>query len=337
MTQLIGIARLAAASPTLLAKRRVEYFDMASRSLLNRCSSENVPFDWTINPYRGCEFGCQYCYARYTHEFLELRDPLLFERKIYAKHFDAASFRRELGRTRRGEIVALGTATDPYQPAERRYRITRGILEALAQTGGLRIGLITKSDLVMRDVELLAAVARRHAVRVDVTITTLDARLARALEPFAPAPARRLEAVRTLASAGVPTGVNCSPVLPGWTDSEPQVDSVCAAAAQAGACSFHASALFLRSPTREHFLAFVERRDPALARRYKQMFPARSDLRHPDPAALADRVDAIRARHGLTERGWFEPLPSGWPPEAQMSLFDVPVDGIESVLKPTPC
>ncbi len=335
MTQLVGIARLAASAPSLLAKRRVEYFELASRSLLNRCSSENVPFDWTINPYRGCEFGCQYCYARYTHEFLELRDPLLFERRIYAKHFDAAAFRRELGRTRRGEIAALGTATDPYQPAERRYRITRGILETLAATGALRVGLITKSDLVMRDVELLARVAERHALRVDVTITTLDARMARALEPMAPTPARRLEAVRALASAGIRTGVNCCPVMPGFNDSEAQIGAVCEAAAKAGACSFHASALFLRSPTREHFLKFVERRDPKLGQRYKRMFPAHSDLRHPDPEAIAARVEAVRARCGLTERGWFEPLKEGWPPEAQMSLFDVPADGIAGV--PAPC
>ncbi len=325
---LIGIARLAAESPSLLAKRRVEYFDLTSRSLLNRCSSHRVPFDWTINPYRGCEFACQYCYARYTHEFLELRDTTLFERLIYAKRLDAASFRRELAHARRGDAIAIGTATDPYQPAERRYQVTRGILEVFAEAGGFRLGLITKSDLVVRDAGLLARVARRQALRVDVTITTLDARLARALEPLAPTPARRLEAVRVLSAAGVRTGVNCSPVLPGWTDSEAQIDAVCAAAARAGASSFHASPLFLRSPSREHFLAFVARRYPAFARRYQRLFARSAQPADADPQAFAALVAATRARHGLTERAWIEPPPPAWPEDPQLCLFDVAGDSL---------
>src|SRR5580704_8938195 len=158
MTELIGIAKLAAESPSLEAKRQVEYFDLTTRKFLAKCDSPRVPFHWTINPYRGCEFGCKYCYARYAHEFMELRDPLQFERKIFAKHFDAARFRDELHKIPRGESIALGTATDPYQPAERRYRVTRAILEVFAGTSGFRLGITTKSDLVSGDIELLQSV-----------------------------------------------------------------------------------------------------------------------------------------------------------------------------------
>src|SRR5215467_1781408 len=123
---------MAADSPRLEAKRRVEYLEIAARSYVTRCTSERVPFDWTINPYRGCEFGCKYCYARYAHEFMELRDPLDFERRVFVKEFDAAGFRAELRRVKRGECIALGTATDPYQPAERRFLATRAILRVFA-------------------------------------------------------------------------------------------------------------------------------------------------------------------------------------------------------------
>jgi len=126
--QLIGIAKLAAEGALLEQKRSLEYIELRSRSLLNRCSSSRMPFQWTINPYRGCEFGCKYCYARYTHEFMELREPEDFETKIYAKNFDVRAFRAELARVKHGEEIALGTATDPYQPAERRFRVTRRIL-----------------------------------------------------------------------------------------------------------------------------------------------------------------------------------------------------------------
>src|SRR5213594_3960316 len=151
---LVGIARLAAQSELLEAKRAVQYFEIPSRSILNR-TKPTMPFQWTINPYRGCEFGCKYCYARYAHEFMELHDPLDFERKIFAKHFEEARFREELKHLPLGESIALGTATDPYQPAERRYEITRAILRVFAGTEGFRLGITTKSDLVARDIDVL--------------------------------------------------------------------------------------------------------------------------------------------------------------------------------------
>ena len=178
-----------------------------------------MPFTWTINPYRGCEFGCRYCYARYTHEFMEMRDGMEFEQKIYVKQHAADLLRHELRRVKPDESIALGTATDPYQPAERRYEVTRGILEEFARHRGFELGIVTKSNLVVRDLELLKQVAQSNKLSVHITITTLDTELARILEPRAPRPDLRLDAVRALAQAGMRVGISCSPVVPGITDS----------------------------------------------------------------------------------------------------------------------
>src|SRR6202162_2081105 len=135
--KLVGIARLAATSEVLEAKQRVQYFELETRRFIGRNSNSRMSFVWTVNPYRGCEFGCKYCYARYAHEFMELREPELFETKIYAKRFDAKLFRAEVQRLKRGESVWIGTATDPYQPAERRFQITRRIMDVFAGEAGL--------------------------------------------------------------------------------------------------------------------------------------------------------------------------------------------------------
>src|SRR5579871_5902938 len=162
---LIGIAKLAAESPLLDAKTQVEYFQIQARSILNR-TKPNMPFQWTINPYRGCEFGCKYCYARYTHEFMEMT-ATDFEDKIYAKSAAAHLLRQELGRIDRKEWIAIGTATDPYQPAERRFGRTRGILEVLARERGRRLTITTKSDLVARDVDLLRDIGRANVLGIN--------------------------------------------------------------------------------------------------------------------------------------------------------------------------
>src|SRR5262249_51289382 len=173
--RLVGIARLASEGESLREGHEVEYFTLETKSLLNRCvSKRQMPFDWTINPYRGCEFGCRYCYARYTHEFMEMRDGMEFEQKIYVKQHAAIRLRQELRRVKPGESIALGTATDPYQPAERCYEVTRGILEEFARHGGFELGIVTKSNLVVRDLELLKQVGKVNRLSVHVTITTLD-------------------------------------------------------------------------------------------------------------------------------------------------------------------
>src|SRR5713226_8069994 len=150
--QLVGIAALAAQGEHLSGGHNVEYFTLPVRSLLNRCNVPRMPFRWTINPYRGCEFGCVYCYARYTHEFLELRDPMDFERRIFVKRMAAEVLGRTLSRTPIGtDAIAIGTATDPYQPAERKYGLTRSMLEVFAQLAGLNLSITTKSSLIVRD------------------------------------------------------------------------------------------------------------------------------------------------------------------------------------------
>src|SRR5215467_11221167 len=183
-TRLVGIARMASEGESIREGHNVEYFTLEAKSLLNRCvSKRQMPFTWTINPYRGCEFGCRYCYARYTHEFMEMRDGMEFEQKIYVKQHAADLLRQELRKVKPGESIALGTATDPYQPAERRFEVTRGILEEFARHHAFELGIVTKSNLVTRDLELLIQVVQSNCLSVHVTITTLNVDLARILEP----------------------------------------------------------------------------------------------------------------------------------------------------------
>jgi len=318
--ELVGIAKLAAESPSLESKRNVEYFDLATRKFITKCNAPRMPFQWMINPYRGCEFGCKYCYARYAHEFMELCNPLEFERKIYAKHFDTAAFLDELKRTPRGETIAIGTATDPYQPAERRYRVTRSILETLATTAGFRIGITTKSNLITRDIDVLQEVQRRHYLGVHMTVTTMDRELARMLEPMAPRPDLRVAAVRKLNAAGIRSSVFSSPVMPLINDSDPSLDAVAKAAAQAGSRSWGAQVLFLKSSAQAVFFPFLEEKFPALARRYRERYQRHAYLRGSYPETIAERVRQIRKRYGFP-RGERDPEPELWPHDPQLELF----------------
>ncbi|HLK20472.1 MAG TPA: radical SAM protein [Bryobacteraceae bacterium] len=314
--QLIGIAKLAASSEVLEKKQRVEYFELETRRFIGRNSNPKMRFVWTINPYRGCEFGCKYCYARYAHEFMELRQPELFESKIFAKQFHAQSFRAELKRVKRGECIWIGTATDPYQPAERRFRITRRMLEVLATERGLEFGITTKSDLVARDAELLAQIAKHNSVRVNLTITTLDERLARMLEPRAPRPDLRMSAVKKLTSAGVAVGVLAHPVMPLINDSERSLDGICDAAVQNGACFFSAAPLFLKPCAQQVFFPFLEQQFPHLVRRYRERYEQNAYLRGHYPEMIRERVRKIRERYRLTASESPE-----WPVDDQMDLF----------------
>ena len=206
-TALTGIARLAADSSPAGEGHRIEFRSLQVRSILNRTvSRRGLSFAWSINPYRGCEFACRYCYARYTHEFMELRQPEDFERKIFVKQNAAWLLEQELRQVRPGEEIALGTATDPYQPAERRERVTESLLEVLARQQGLRIGVVTKSTLIERDIPLLQRIAERNTLVLHLTITTPRAELARLLEPRAPRPDLRLRTVARLRQAGSKSG-----------------------------------------------------------------------------------------------------------------------------------
>src|SRR5579862_3897776 len=289
---LVGIARLASEGESLREGHQVEYFTLPARSLLNRCTSNrNMPFTWTINPYRGCEFGCRYCYARYTHEFMELRDGMEFEQKIYVKQQAGELLRRDLKRVRAGESIALGTATDPYQPAERRYEVTRGILEEFARHRGFELGIVTKSNLIVRDISLLREVSLDNSLSAHITVTTLDTELARILEPRAPRPDLRIDAVRQLSQAGITVGISCSPVLPGITDAPANLEAVVAAAAAAGAKHVFAGPLFLKPCSAAIFLPFLQQNFPHLVENYRQRYRDRSFL----PASYGKRIAQLIA------------------------------------------
>lgn len=313
---LIGIAKLASEGHVLAQKRRVEYRNLPTRRLLNRCHSERVPFDWTINPYRGCEFGCKYCYARYTHEFMERWDPAAFETEIYAKEWDRARFSEELKGVRCGQSIALGTATDPYQPAERKYGLTRNVLDGLAQTSTKRVYLTTKSDLVTRDLDLWKRVAERNQVMITITVTTTDRMLARLLEPYAPRPDLRLQAVKSLSDAGLNVTVMASPVLPLITDNEENLDEVARSAKSAGARSFSAGVLFLKPCAARVFFPFLDEQFPHLAAKYRANYSQDAFVHGEYPNRIGKMVEAIRSKYGLNGRDFRE-----LPPEPQLRLF----------------
>jgi DNA repair photolyase len=204
----------------------------ATRRVITRNDSPDISFDRSINPYRGCEHGCVYCFARPTHAYLGLSPGLDFETNLFMKPNAPELLERELSAPGYvPKIIAIGTNTDPYQPIERRFKIMRGILEVLERTGH-PVGIVTKSALVLRDLDILARMARRNLVKVAISVTTLDAKLARIMEPRAPSPPRRLEALRQLVNAGIPTSAMVAPVIPAINDAE--IERILEAVAAAG-------------------------------------------------------------------------------------------------------
>ena len=326
---LVGIARLAANSPLAETRRKSAekpvYFLLPVKSILNRCDSNRVPFDWTINPYRGCEFGCKYCYARYTHEYMEI-DGGEFERKIFVKKDASVLLASDISRKysyeskssgyTRAEHIAIGTATDPYQPAEREYKVTRACLEELAKREGLSVSIITKSNQIVRDIDLLRVIAERSALTVNITVTTLRSRLARALEPRAPRPDLRLGAVKQLREAGLEVGVSASPLLPGINDGE--LEAVAEAAKEAGAQWFYSGVLFLMPASGRQFLPFVQKRFPKLAKQYEQWYAKDGYAPEEYRKKISERVRKIREKFGFASRPWEGMRPASRP--AQMSL-----------------
>jgi DNA repair photolyase len=321
---LVGIARLASEGESLREGHKIEYFTLPSKSLLNRCvSNRAMPFTWTINPYRGCEFGCRYCYARYTHEFMEMRDGMEFEQKIYVKQHAAGLLRHELRRVKSDEAIALGTATDPYQPAERRYQVTRAILEEFARHRGFELGIVTKSNLIVRDLDLLKEVAKANRLSVHITVTTLDVDLARIIEPRAPRPDLRLDAVHQLSQAGLRVGVSCSPVLPGITDSPKSLDSLIRAAAEAGADYVFANPLFLKPCSAAVFIPFLEQNFPLLAQNYRRRYQNRAFLPPAYAKHLSNLITRLREKYKITSARR-ERYATKWPVQAfeeQLNLF----------------
>ena len=328
--------RVARTLPVLDVQADIRYHAAAARSVLNAPAATGMAF-WSLNPYIGCAFGCAYCYARDTHRYTVERtagrldrgtpfgdaEPLppwlAFERRVLVKRDAAALLRRALhpghaayrAIVEAGEPLAIGTATDPYQPAERRFQVTRAVLTVLAGFEGLRVGLITKSALVTRDVDLLAAIARRSRLAVHVSLITTDRELARRIEPRAPTPAARLSAVRRLRLAGVDVGVNCMPVLPGITDGTPALRALVAAVADAGATHLNACALRLRAAARRRYLPWLAEAFPELAARYRAAYAAG----HQPGTRYRDGLRRTMRRL-CAERG----LPYGMPADAMAEL-----------------
>jgi DNA repair photolyase len=327
---------LAAQSPRVRARAEVEYFALPCRSALNRESSGRMPFAWTINPYRGCEFGCKYCYARYTHEFMEMWDGKEFERKIFAKVGAPDLLRAELRQAKdKGLPIALGTATDPYQPAERQFELTRRMLEVFVEFEGLKFSITTKSASILADLELLKRVSTRHRFSVHMTVTTTDERLARLLEPKAPPPAKRFEAVKQLSEAGISVGVNAMPILPGLNDSDKCLDALARAASQAGARFLYGNILFLTPSAMKQFIPFLEKEFPQLAKRYRKLYAHSAYLNGEYKNRMTKLLAELRTRYGL-EGNHGEALPSGKYPQLALPFETLEASTTSSRLL-TPC
>jgi DNA repair photolyase len=255
----------------------MRFYEVRARSVLNRVPSRSrMPFRWTINPYRGCSHACVYCFARPTHTYLGFDAGRDFEREIVVKVNAPEVLRVELARPSwRGEHVALGTNTDPYQWVEGRYRLMEGIWEALrdaAGGAGNPCSVLTKSPLLLRDMALMREIAQRTTIGASLSIPTLDERAWRATEPHTPHPRARLEAVAELNRAGIPTGVLIAPLMPGINDAPHQLEPLLRGAIDAGAQSIGGVALHLRGEVREIFMQWLQTRRPELVERYEELY-----------------------------------------------------------------
>jgi DNA repair photolyase len=309
--------RLTARPFSVLDQRRrgTKFVSLPIASVLNSPAQTGMDF-WSVNPFVGCEFGCSYCYARFTHQYVTERAPArgarlpaisaaawdddAFERNIFVKTGAAEALALTLRPARvGGHAIVVGTATDPYQPAERQFRITRRVLETLAQYHGLDVGIITKSPLVTRDIDVLRRLAGRGHVTINISLISTDVPLVRALEPRTPLPAVRLKALEQLAKAGLYAGVIMAPVVPGVTDDLPHVTAMVQAAKDAGAAFIHAHPLRLYANVRRRFLPVVAEHWPALLPRYEKAFDARGIVTPAYAAALGRRMSKVRKALGM--------------------------------------
>lgn len=304
------LARSAAEAPLDSIGCLTEYRPLTTWSILGKTTSRRgLPFTHTINPYRGCEFACRYCYARYTHEFLEIHDPDEFERRIYFKQNAAWLLAQELARLKPDTEIALGTATDPYQPLERKQRITRSLLEVFARRTGFRLGIVTKSTLITRDIDLLQEIAARHELTVHLTVTTMNVKLARKLEPRAPRPDLRIRTVARLRQAGIRAGVLCSPLMPGITDARSSINAVARAAAAAGANFLAANPLFLKPCSQPTFFRFVREHFPEKLAEYQRRYGSNAFVSAEYRKRIADVVESI-CRENRLGRRYIDHLPA---------------------------
>jgi DNA repair photolyase len=281
----------------------VEYHEIRVREVLNRSTNRRLPFVWTVNPYRGCEFACTYCYARYTHGFFDLERWQDFEQKVFVKQGAPRALRERLRRASlRGEPIAIGTATDPYQPAEHRFGVTRSLLEVLKDFAGLDLSITTKSPLILRDLQLLREVSAQHRLTVHVTVTCVDAALARRLEQHAPDPRTRLDVIERLAAAGIATSVFCMPVMPGINDGEGVLRPLFEAVSQRGAFDVVANSLFLRPAARQRFLPWLAQDFPELAPLYRWLYGKCDYLAKADEDRLLETYRRLRREFGFPRK-----------------------------------
>jgi DNA repair photolyase len=313
--------------PVIGEQKDIRYYSSPAKNILNGPETTGMGF-WSINPYTGCAFGCAYCYARYAHRWVmerasdndrmtdqlgeafdKLPPWLAFERNIFVKKNAAEVLSRTLrfGSDKhldliKGDSIVIGTATDPYQPAERRFRVTRGILEVLAEHPGLDIVIITKSPLVTRDIDVLSRINRVSKLCVHISLITLDRDLARRIEPRSPTPESRVRALARLREAAIDAGINCMPVLPGITDNPRDLEALVKKVSEAGATYVGACALRLQSSARKRYLPFIEQEFPHLAEQYRNTYSGSYEAGKKYREGLSRFFTGLCVRYGV--RSW---------------------------------
>ena len=293
--------------------RGTRFLSLPVRRVLNPPASTHMPF-WSLNPYVGCEFGCSYCYARRTHEWTLERNSaqpngqpphLSFEKNILIKHGAPEVLLRTLEPGKLGSTaLVIGTATDPYQPAERKFRLTRQLLQALLHHQGLHLGITTKSPLITRDLDVLTALAQRHRLSVSISIISMDAELLRCLEARSPAPHARIRALARLAAAGINAGVLIAPIIPGITDGWSQLAALMEAAKAAGARWATGHPLRLGPAARAGFLPLLRKKFPQLVARYEARYGRKHHPGKEYERALERRLTALQEAFGLPTRNY---------------------------------
>jgi DNA repair photolyase len=315
--------------------RDATYYEQDVRGIINGPETTGMGF-WSLNPYVGCEFGCTYCYARYTHRYAVERaentgrlshaafekfdgeEWRAFEHRIFVKRRESvlAALERDLAGYRRkasGASLVIGTATDPYQPAERRFEITRAVLERLSRERGYSFGIISKSTLITRDIQLLKAIQEHNALTINVSLIGTDVRLVKLFEARSPMPHARLRALKRMTDAGLNAGLIAAPILPGISDTEPRLDALLAAAKRAGARFAVYSPLRLYAGVRQVFLPVIDRHYPKLAEKYRSAFRGAGFVHKEYRKALSERFHRLLQKHGLRRD---ESMRDGEPPDS---------------------
>jgi DNA repair photolyase len=303
---------------------RAQYLEDTCKSALNRVpDAARVPFRWTINPYRGCTHSCHYCFARAFHTYLDLGVGEDFSSKIVVKTNVVEVLRRELASPKwSGETIAMGTATDPYQHCEGRYKLTRGVVEALTDFAN-PLSMLTKSTMILRDLDLFRELDEAAGVTVSMSVGTLDEDVRKVVEPGTPPGRRRLEILARFAEAGIRTGVLVAPILPGLTDDEEHLDEILAGCAEAGVDYATPIVLHVRQGIREHFMPWVQENYPWLYPRYVELYGHRAYAPKAYQEEVAERFARARERHALGGHGHREPRATARPRRAEQLALAV--------------